>query len=255
MSQPSKIVADRVAITRTVLHSLYDHTPEVAKGLEEVLFPSGAPRDLTVATFLHALRDLLARSTESMTAADVAHTRELADDEEPRAQSEERGETLKAILLSLRTTLASTYGMSIAAAYGIPAQIPEEPEPLLRMAANVERLLRDRPLVEPPKIKSLAIAPLAVAEDLGFAIADLKRALADVDREKREAIMSQSAKNLAMARWFAAYQGVTEVACGLYALSGNPALAESIRPTARRLSGLPEDEDEAPSTERSRSTG
>ncbi|WP_170229282.1 hypothetical protein [Polyangium fumosum] len=252
MSQPSKIIADRVAISRTVLASLNEHTPDIARELEAALFPEGPPRDVTVAGFLHALRDLLARSTEAMFAADLAHTRELADDDAPRALAEERHEVLKALLLSLRTTLASTYGVPVAAAYGIPSQIPDDPEVLLRVASAVERLLRDRPLVEPPKIRSLAIAPLAVAEDLGFAIADFRRALADVDREKREAVLSQSTKNLAMARWLSTYQGVTEAACGLYALAGHAALAEGIRPTARRLAGLPEEEDAAPSTERSR---
>ncbi|MDI1482103.1 hypothetical protein [Polyangium sp. y55x31] len=252
MSQPSKLIADRVAISRTVLASLNEHTPEIAKELEAALFPEGPPRDVTAAGFLHALRDLLARSTEAMFAADLAHARELADDDAPRALAEERVEGLKALLLSLRTTLASTYGVPVAAAYGIPSQIPDDPEVLLRVASTVERLLRERPLVEPPKIKSLAIAPLAVSEDLGFAIADLRRALADVDRERREAILSQSTKNLAMARWLTTYQGVTEAACGLYTLAGHAALAEGIRPTARRLAGLPEEEDSAPSTERSR---
>ncbi|HVK71469.1 MAG TPA: hypothetical protein VM694_43750 [Polyangium sp.] len=252
MSQPSKLIADRVAISRTVLASLNEHTPDIAKELEAALFPEGPPRDVTVGGFLHALRDLLARSTEAMFAADLAHTRELADDDAPRALAEERLEVLKALLLSLRTTLASTYGVPVAAAYGIPSQIPDDPEVLLRVASTIERLLRDRPLVEPPKIRSLAIAPLAVSEDLGFAIVDLRRALADVDREKREAVLSQSTKNLAMARWLSTYQGVTEAACGLYALAGHAALAEGIRPTARRLAGLPEEEDAAPSTERSR---
>ncbi|MDC3956129.1 hypothetical protein [Polyangium jinanense] len=252
MSQPSKLVADRVSISRTVLGSLNEHTSEIATELEIALFPEGLPREITVASFLHALRDLLARSTETMFAADLAHARELADDDAPRALAEERVEGLKALLLSLRTTLASTYGVPVAAAYGIPSQIPDDPEVLLRVASTVERLLRERPLVEPPKIKSLAIAPLAVAEDLGLAIADLRRALVDVDRERREAILSQSTKNLAMARWLSTYQGVTEAACGLYALAGQAALAEGIRPTARRLAGLPEEEDAAPSTERSR---
>jgi len=252
MSQPSKLIADRVAISRTVLASLNEHTPEIAKELEALLFPEGTPKSLTTADFLHALRDVLSRSTEAMFAADLAHTRELADDDAPRALAEERIEVLRALLLSLRTTLASTYGVPVAAAYGIPSQIPDDTEVLIRVASTVERLLRERPLIEPPKIKSLAIAPLAVSEDLGFAIVDLKRALADVAREKREAIVSQSTKNLSMARWQSMYQGVTEAACGLYALAGQGALAEGIRPTARRLAGLPEEEDAAPSTERSR---
>jgi hypothetical protein len=201
---------------------------------------------------LHALRDALGRATESMSAADIAHVHELADDDAPRAKLEDKSETLRALLVSLRATHASTYGVNVAAAYAIPPSIPEEPETLLRVAVSIERHLRDRPLIEPPKIKSLAIAPLAVAEDLALAIVDLKRALAEVDREKREAILSQNAKSLATARWVSMYQGVAEAVCGLYGVAGQTSLADAVRPTARRLAGLPEEDDTAPSTERSR---
>lgn len=255
MSQHSKAVADRVAIARTVLSSLEDHAAETGKTLDEVLFPEGRPETLSTEAFLRALRGLLANATESMSAADREHSRELADDDAPRARLEEHAEMLRALLISLRATLSSTYGAVVAASYGLPTVIPAEPEALLVVGTAVAKLLRDRPLVEPPKIKSLAIAPLAVAEDLSLANAELKRALAEVDREKREAIVSQNAKTLAMGRWLSVYQGVAECAAGLYALSGHTGMADSIRPTARRLAGIPEEDDTAPSTERSRSMG
>ncbi|UQA60315.1 hypothetical protein [Polyangium aurulentum] len=250
MTNSSKVISDRAAISRTVLNSLAEHAVEIAPVLEKTLFPEGTPPNLTVAQLVSALQGLLESATEAMTAADLAHTRELADDVAPRALLDERAGILNALLLSLRTTLASTYGPAVAAAYGIPTQIPEEVETLLHVAVMVERRLRTRPLDEPPKIKSLAIAPQAVAEDLGMAIASLRSSLSVVDRERREAQVSQSAKNLAMSRWLAIYQGVATTACGLYALAGKAELADGIRPTARRLSGLPEEEDTAPSTER-----
>ena len=252
MSQPSQVVADRVAISRTVLESLYGHAPEVAEGLERALFPRGAPSNLSVSQFVHALRDLLARTTEAMTAADAAHIRELADDVAPRALLEQRTEMLKAFLVSLRATLISTYGTNVAAAYAIPARIPEDADGMLSIAIGVERLLRERSLVEAPKIKSLAIAPLAVAEDLAAAVYDVRRALADVNREQREAMMSSSARERALYEWSAMYKATTETVCGLYAIAGHGDLAEGIRPTSRRLSGLPEEEDTAPETERPR---
>jgi hypothetical protein len=255
MTYSSKVVADRASISRTVLTSLQDNSPEIAAAIEAALFPEGAPKDLTVASLLRAMRDVLALATETMNAADLEHARELADDDEPRALLEERAETLTALLLSLRTTLATTYSPAIAASYGIPPQIPDEPEHLLRVATVVERLLRVRPLREPARIKSLAIAPLAVAEDLGDAIASLRSSLTVVDREKREAQVSQGAKNLAMTRWLAIYNAVATTTCGLYAIAGREELADSIRPTARRLSGLPEEDDTAPSTERPHARG
>ena len=250
MSQPSKAVADRIAISRTIVESLKQRAPEISGGLERALFPSGVPQNLRVADIVLALRTALLHATESMTGADRAHQIELADDVVPRALLDQRSEMLKAFLVSLRATLVSTYGSTVAMAYAIPPQIPDDPELLLRIAIGVERLLRERSLVETPRIKSLSIAPLAVAEDLAVAISELRRALSDVTREQREAMMSETARERALIEWFSTYLATAEVACGLYTLAGFPELAEGLRPTSRRLSGLPEEEDTAPATER-----
>lgn len=250
MSQPSKAIADRIAISRIVVESLKQHAPEIAEGLERVLFPDGVPQNLKLVDIVLALRTALSRATETMSRADAAHQIELADDVAPRALLEQRCEMLKAFLISLRATLVSTYGSTVAGAYTIPPQIPDDPEVLLRIATGVERLLRERSLVETPKIKSLAIAPLAVAEDLAVAIAELRRALSDVTREQREAFLSESAREKALIEWFSTYIATAETACGLYTLAGHAELAEGLRPTSRRLSGLPEEEDTAPATER-----
>lgn len=250
MSQPSKAVIDRIAISRTVIDSLKQHAPEIATDLERKLFPHGVPQQLKVVDIVLALQSTLARATENMRNADAAHQIELADDVVPRALLDQRCDMLKAFLVSLRATLVSTYGTNVASAYTIPPQIPDDPETLLPIAIGVERLLRERSLVESPKIKSLAIAPLAVAEDLAVAIAELRRALSDVNREQREAIVSQSVRERALAEWFATYIATAETSCGVYKLAGYPELAEGIKPTSRRLSGLPEEEDTAPATER-----
>jgi hypothetical protein len=250
MSQPSKVVADRIAISRTVVESLKQHAPEISGGLERVLFPKGVPPQLKLADIVLALQNALSQATERMTRADAAHQVELADDVAPSALLNQRSEMLKAFLVSLRATLVSTYGTTVATAYTIPPQIPDDPELLLCIATGVERLLRERSLVETPRIKSLAIAPLAVAEDLAVAIAELRRAFSEVTREQREAIMSETARERALIEWFSTYIATAEAACGLYTIAGFAELAEGLRPTSRRLSGLPEEEDTAPATER-----
>ena len=202
MSQSSKAVVDRIAISRTVTESLKQHASEISSELEKRLFPNGPPRDLKLVDIVLALQNTLSLATESMRNADAAHQIELADDIAPRALLDQRSDMLKAFLVSLRATLVSTYGPNVAAAYAIPQQIPDDAEALLPIAIGVERLLRERSLVESPKIKSLAIAPLAVAEDLAVAIAELRRALSEVNREQREAIVSQSVRERALAEWF-----------------------------------------------------
>jgi hypothetical protein len=64
-----------------------------------------------------------------------------------------------------------------------------------------------------------------------------------VRREEREAQLTREARNAALVRWNGSYQGLADVVTGLFELAGKPALAERVRPTARRRAGLTEDAD------------
>ena len=46
-----------------------------------------------------------------------------------------------------------------------------------------------------------------------------------------------------MGRWAVVYPGIADSAAALFALAGRQELADRIRPTARRRSGVPEEED------------
>ncbi|MDI1483708.1 hypothetical protein [Polyangium sp. y55x31] len=245
MSKVSKMVADRAAIARAVQGAAAVHGPEVAGELERLLFPGGAPDKVTVADFLAALGDTLGRYVASLETADRAHAVELADDDGYRAARDERVAELKNVYASLRELVVRSYGPALADAYGLNSALPEDPQLLLGLAGKAEKLLRERPLTEQPKIKSLTLAPIAAADDLAFAMTALRSALHDVEREKREAQLTQNAKDELMARWGSVYPGVADTLAGLFTLARRPALADRVRPTARRRAGLPEVEDAA----------
>ncbi|MDI1434256.1 hypothetical protein [Polyangium sorediatum] len=246
MSKVSKMVADRAAIARAVQSAATVHGPEAAADLEALLFPSGAPEKVTVADFLAALGDTLGRYVVSLEGADRAHAAELSDDDGYRTARDERMADLKNVYASLRELVVRSYGPAVADAYGLGSALPEDPQLLLSLAGHAEKLLRERPLTEQPKIKSLTLAPIAAAEDLAFAMSALRSALNDVEREKREAQLTQNAKDELMARWGSVYPGVADALAGLFTLAKRPALADRVRPTARRRAGLPEVEDTAP---------
>jgi len=67
--------------------------------------------------------------------------------------------------------------------------------------------------------------------------------LGDVRREEREAQVTREARNASLIGWNTSYQGVATVATGLFELAGQSALADRVRPTARRRAGLTEDAD------------
>lgn len=242
-AKASRMVSDRVSITNTVVAAIDIHGPEVAPTLEKILFPGGVPQDLTIAKVLVAFGAHLRARADQLVTADRTHMVELSDDDGYRAKRDECTAETRDFLGTLRSGLGRNYGQAVAGAYGLGAPIPEDPHTVLVLADNVENQLRNRPLTEPPKNKSLKIDPIAAADDLKASASALKTALGDVEREKREAQLTQTAKNEAMTAWGTSYSGVADAAAAFFLLAGRPALAERVRPTARRRAGLPEPED------------
>jgi hypothetical protein len=243
ISNVSKMMAGRLAVTRTVMSSLAVYGPEVAPAIEKALFPDGPPASLTVAGLIQAMHDALGRMGEGAGKADINHAAELSDDDGPRAARDAGLASLRALLSAVRANLSGTYGPAILTAYGVPTQIPEENDVLLRTAISVESLLRTRPLAETPVMAGISMNLSVIAKSIQDAIDAVNAALADVDREKREAQLTLQAKNDATAQLSLGYQGIADSAAGLYILAGRPELADQIRPTARRRAGLPEEED------------
>ncbi len=246
MPSASKMVSDRVLVSRTVLSSLKTHGPVISADLETLLFPNGSPQDLTLDDVIRALHDALARGVQAMSDADMAHSAELADDDEPRAARDACIAKLRAAIVTLRTNLTHLYGSEILSAFAIPNELPSEPARLLQSARNIESQLRERPITETPKLQGFALDPMAIADGLAAMRKALEASLADVTREAREAQLTLQCKNEAMRRWSSLYQGVANVATGLFLMANQRPLAERVRPTARRRAGLPEQDDTPP---------
>jgi hypothetical protein len=239
----SRMVADRVSISKTVIAAIDNHGPEVVPILEKLLFPGGAPANLDMAGFLGAIRQHLAQTTEKLVNDDTLHALELLDDDPHRRERDESVVELRALLVSFRSTFTTNYGPEVASAYGLGAAIPEEANVLVLLAANVEELLRTRALTETSKKKSLTVNPIDAADDIKASRESVETALAHVERERRESQLTQAAKNDSMDDWSIAYPRSADVIAALFALAGRDELAHAVRPTARRRAGLPESPD------------
>lgn len=243
MADVSKMVSDRVAISRTVLSSLQVHGAEVSKDLETILFPQGAPAHLTVADVLVALAGALSQATTGLRDADLAHAAELSDDDAPRTARDQAIIDLRAGLMSIRGALSAVFGGGILTAYGLTGETPEEPDLLLHRASSVQGLLAERPIVEPSKQAGVTVDAKALGHSLEGPMKRLAAALGDVRREEREAQLTLKARNDATAVWNSRYQGVADAATGIFELVGQGTLADLVRPTARRRAGLAEQGD------------
>jgi hypothetical protein len=243
MADISKMVADRTAISRTVLSSIEVHGADVSAKLSEILFPKGAPKQLTTEAFLKALHGALAESVHKLTEADLAHAQELADDDAPRAARDAALADVRERLISLRATFASVYGAPILKAYGLAGETPSDPELLLNRANNVAALLSSKPISAKPKQEGVTVDAKVLASGLTAAAKELQKALNDVRREEREGQLTRRTREEAAAVWSGRYQSIADAMTGIYSLVGRADLAELVRPTARRRAGLTEDED------------
>jgi len=243
MSEVSKVVSDRVAITRTLTSALDAHEVELAGALEALLFPNGAPANCDVRVFLTALRAQAQRSVSDMVSKDQAHAVELADDAEVRQVREDSRGALRASMIGIRTTLEGVYGIRILSAYGLTGDTPVDGEALVHAASTTEDLLRNRSLTEKPLRAGVTVDPVAMANELSVHLGTLRTALGDVQREEREAQGTREARNASLLAWNRSYQGIADVTTGFFELSGNAELAERVRPTARRRAGLTEEAD------------
>jgi hypothetical protein len=246
MAEVSKVVSDRVAITRTLTWAIEVHGAEVATAIEAALFPNGAPANCDVRVFLAALRAHAQRAADDVASKDQVHAMELADDAAPRQARETARAALRESIIGIRATLEGVYGPTILSAYGLTGETPTDADELLHMASTTEELLRNRPLTDKPLRIGIAVDPKAIADDLKGRIADLRAALGDVRREEREAQLTREARNAALTAWTTSYQGVADTVTGLFELAGKSALADRVRPTARRRAGMTEDADMEP---------
>lgn len=239
----SKMAANRLAVTTTVTSSASVHGAELAEALHKALFPSGREKVEITSKFLSALSSYLDRCAGVMQEADLAHSAELLDDEEPRQRRDGTLAALSETLLSQRDTVQGAFGAQVVRATGLDEALPSNPQQLLQRARAVAGQLRENGLPARALRPGTVVKAAALADELEGLVAKLAEALGDVQRETREAQLTLERKNLAATGWQDAYQAVSSSFYGLYLLAGRRDLADRIEPTARRRAGLPEEPD------------
>ena len=243
-SKLSKMAASRLAVSATVTSSASVHGPQIVQTLHPTLFPKSPHKSEITQQFVDALGSLLDRAALEVQQADLAHAAELLDDVAPRQHRDDAQAELTMTLLGQRETLSALYGSQTASAYGLAESIPTFGAELLQRGRAVESLLRKTPISAKPLRTGVTVKASALADELAPRIESLAAALSDVQRESREAQLTQERKSQAAASWENTYQGVTYAFYGLYLLAGRKDLADRIEPTARRRAGLPEDGDQ-----------
>jgi hypothetical protein len=244
----SKMVTDRLKANDSVREALRQLGPQVgdrAKALLGSYLKKGEEMpDLALLSEL--LERMLASRAQGMETADSKHNDELADDAEPRAERDEASGELYAQVVDIKQSTAKLFGDTWVTKLGFPAEIPQDPGALARLAGEIKKALGEAKLPKPRirGVKSFDVDPWI--EDIDKPLKRLKKALGDVQREAREGQTTLIAKTRAVAAYDEGFSTGTSFAGALLRLVGEKEHAERLRPSAKRPGTLETEEESEP---------
>lgn len=243
---PSKMVTDRQRSAAAVEAAVASHSEETAAALGALLEPLLAEKEEAVdLRLLQALLGrLLADHRQALVRADEADLAATGDDLGARRRRDAVFRRLHERVVAIRRVLVSLYGVEGARAVGgFAGRTP-------RVAVALARL--GRRLIGRFSEPGFALPASDAAEvevDVGRWVAELEPpveelegALAELERERREAETTAAAKLAARDDFDRGYRAVVRVLEGLYLLAGRDRYAARLRPAGRRAVAAGEEE-------------
>lgn len=240
----SKVVSGQLKVSRTVEQAIEVRGDEVAERITDLLFPDGAPEQLDAQGFVHALRLALQRAGSQLEAAELAHATELADDVEIREARDDARAGLLELLGRARAVLLAAYGSEAVERAGLRVLSERRNhQQLVGHARYVIEQLQPE-ILGAPTDELLPVDLKALGLRLAAAAEQLEGTLSDLERERREAQVTLELREAASAQWRRHYNGAANAFVALATLAGLDAIAQRVKPTARRRAGRPEAIDE-----------
>lgn len=236
----SKQVSDRESSSRAVQSAFRTHGELAANAIKARLAPAfgGAEVPDLVAVVQGAGR-LLELETGKMIDADIAHTRELGDDEAPRNTRDQAQAAVVALVTSMRLALTGRFGEDFGGRLGLSGKAPDTAADVLSWGRQVRAALiaTELPAVDTAADDNDEVAVFSkqdAIDKLTRRLATLEKALAVTADEVREAETTQRQKNEAIASYddtFRFAAGLLEV---LLRAAGYADHADRVRPSVRR---------------------
>lgn len=234
---PSKEVTDRQKSARAVAAAAETHAAQAAEKIAAVLEPhlAAGERLPDVALLLRLLGRGITADGDTLGRVDLAHEKELSDDTGPRRRRDESAAALYQISYETRDAVSSHYGEEALAALTMSAPAPTDPTALVHWVKSaVERLHDPKAKLPAPRSKAVRIDRKALGDELAAGLPALSAALKDVERERREAEDTLSAKGKAMQRYDATFRQGAGVLTALFRAAGMDDLAGKVRPSGRK---------------------
>ena len=237
MANVSVAVANWVQVTRTVDASTRQHGEAVAEGVRAKLHPDdGAGAELR--QIIDAMRARLGADLEALRQRDIDLAVERADDAPARATRDQRIAELRAAVIRAGLLVSGAFGSETLAAAGLSGATPIAGDLLAHYADAAAVSLRG--LTPPEAFGGGNVDTAVVADQLATGAAAVRDALGEVKREEREEQGARAARDEAEAKLRRTYAFVADSFSAMAFYAGLDAVAERVRPTARRRAGLPE---------------
>ncbi len=116
-------------------------------------------------------------------------------------------------------------------------RIPQRPKAFLHTAEHVLERLRDLERELPPQeLEGIEVERVELSTSFASDVEALDDSLVEVDLKRREAEITQEAKNSALREFKVTFGAAVRLLEALTALAGKPELAARVRPTRRRRS-------------------
>lgn len=231
---PSKLVTNRLRAARQVEASAAQHAETIAAGLAEKLGGELAAGETLpdLALVIRLLGRHLARRGQEMSASDRADTDERADANAPRLTRDQAVAALYDKIVEVRRTVEALYGPEKSVTiFGFKGATPQRAAALSAHGKQmIDRLRKPLRPLPPPNLPGLAADPARWAAEIEHHQQALEQALGELVRKKRHAETSLSHKHEALQSFDEAYVQVGRSLEGLFALAGQKALSDRVRP-------------------------
>lgn len=236
---PTRETAVRTKSVTAVLSSIATHgapaASAVAADLKRVLKRGETMPD--VALLLTLLGRRLDEVNAAAVAADDAHEREKADDEQPRLTRDDAAVKVRDACVHARDGINTAHGTGALKLLGMATPPPSSTDPtgLARWAEGASGKLRDAKISIPAAQKrGIQIDRKALADEIDEHLTTLTDAVKAVERERRELEGTQAAKNRALEQNDALFSVVANLTGAVFRAAGMGDQADRIRPSVRR---------------------
>lgn len=227
-------------VTRTVIASVRANIDLIAPVLQRDFHPE-SPEGNQVRDHYLARVAALERKVEKLKDAALAVNAERADDVALEDEQEAAVTEVRERVMRTRSMMEGAYSRPVLAAVGLTGETPTRIDALVAYATGAVKGLRKTPLPTPAEGASVDAARRAeLIEEALMRLDALTDGVALEQREEQQAINARNAVETAVRL---AYIALADSFAADANAAGHPAIADRVRPTARRRLGLPEEDD------------